>query len=322
MMKKITLVVTLISGQLAFSSRTVRLAESFDLSPWNVRIDRYADTVTFLDARNQADLRKRFLRLEVLFSSNNHTYHCQAVPAYPLIIPGTLKKITFDYQNLSSNSSMTFIFAGPDRKNYTRLFSSNFTYQWQSATIMIPEAWPRPLTLKGLKIEKIKTRSVTSRETFKIDNIHVQTDPQPENSSSDPGEKTVKLLHVREHRHALCNVFSGTTPVISLELINWKNTPVKTKLIIEAREKTGMEQTTVKIKKIVDQRLVLSVSPKLPVYGSYNLKITAETENDQTVLKSGLAWLPPQPKLTETEKSNSPYGLNVHGGRRVFITPF
>ncbi len=289
----------------------------------------------------------RSLEMEVRFSGQGFEWFGVA-PTEPLVIPGNLKTVTFDYRLSDKRFPLTVKFRdgwGRSEVGSTKLewnVPAKDIGRWASATFVVPADWVRPVAVAGFATHNWSAKNEAAKVRFLADQLIVETDlrdvdpasgrlttwkpdPQPQDAKTALTEPpATPLVRVEAGTERLSNVFAGETPAALIRLRNWKPGSLSGTLTAELYDSAGRRvdrrQQAIDVESTAAWRLEF----KAERFGPYTLKTDVKL-SDGTRQAACLvcAKLPEQPRLSAEQKLRSPYGVNVNGGRaNLQLEPF
>jgi hypothetical protein len=324
-----------------------KVAEDFEQTPWLPDQWNKAKGQVSLLAEAAPDVRTaKCLKMDILFSGEGFEPFT-AIPPQPLWIPGDAKTITLRFK--LSDSRYAFKVDFTDGWGRDRVAGAYLTWDirpdpagnWKTATLKVPETWPRPVQIRGITTHNWETQKLKNTLRIQVDDIEVETDIKgvdansgllkswtPEANPANPAKALKEcprtpLTGIELSTGEEANVFTSTAPVVKIRLKNWKAGELTGKLACQLSEAGGQEVQRFEQPLTVASSATLSSPLKAQRFGLYtlNARVTLSDGTDRTE-RMTLARLPAGRSLTEAEKLASPYGLNVHSGSKIVIHPF
>ncbi|NRA38024.1 MAG: hypothetical protein HRU15_07785 [Planctomycetes bacterium] len=264
-------------------------------------------------------------------------------PAQPLYIPGHLKKVIL-WAKISDNAhvlSLSFHngwYAGKqDDKDLKAEFRFDAANTWQKLEFTIPADWKQPIALTGLGTHNWHSKDTASSVDIWVDDISVITDTSvlneqgkladwKANPKERDGEKKQQpytpLFELKATPTVLCGIFVEENAIFDLKIRSWTGAAIKGSLNVQitdhAENIIATQKIPVSMKEMFSHRITV---PKKG-YGLYHLNMSLDYAGNSEKGSLRFSQLPKTPELSEAERNDSPYGLNVHGGRAVLVTPF
>lgn len=344
------ILLTLLTAGLASVSQAQpvrKLAEDFEQVAWQPdQWNRAKGRVTLAPDAAPDVKTARSLKLDIEFSGGGFEPF-SAVPTQPLWIPGDAKSLTLRCKVSDSRYGLKVDFLdgwGRDRAGGAALawdVKADPTGQWKTATFKVPESWVRPVQIRGFTTHNWEAQSVKNTLHIQVDDLEVETDLkdvdprtgllrtwQPEPKPANPARALKEcprtpLVVVEMSSGQEANLFTDAAPGVRIALKNWKPGELTGKLTGQLTDATGQVVQQFEQPITVASRAALSVPLKTQRFGLYTLqaRLTLSDGTDRTE-RMVLARLPAERVLTEARKLASPYGLNVHSGSQIVITPF
>jgi hypothetical protein len=324
-----------------------KVAEDFEQTPWLPDQWNKAKGQISLAADAAPDVRTATsVKMDIAFSGEGFEPFT-AVPSQPLWIPGDAKTLTVRFK--LSDSRYAFKVDFLDGWGRDRIAGSYLSWDirpdpsghWKTATFKVPETWPRPVQIRGITTHNWETQKVKNTLHIQVDDLEVDTDIKdvdpkrgvlttwkPEPSPANPGKALKEcprtpLVAVELNTGEEANVFMGKLPAVKIRLKNWKAGELTGKLACQLLDVGGQVVQEFEQPLAVASSAALSSPLKVERFGLYtlNARVTLSDRTDHTE-QMALARLPAGRTLTESEKLASPYGLNVHSGSKIVISPF
>ncbi len=290
---------------------------------------------------------EKALEFNVSFTGNGFE-HMLVEPVTEMIIPGKTKRISFYARVDRGTNNYGWALAlvdgwGMEKDGRNRKFEfqlgKQLNEQWQLFSFEIPSDWVQPLKLKGLLTHNYGSRNKPGNISLSIDQLTIETDI----SDVDPATGKLKgwesgpaikdgesaaepitpLLTTHLSTSQKHNVFAGRQPTLQLKAQSWLPGSREGTFNWTITDNAGKTIMSKAMPVRVESQMALSVPLTLPRYGLYTTDAAMKWEDGSTVKSTmKLAYLPEPANLTEQQKIESPYGLNVHGGRHRMIQTF
>jgi hypothetical protein len=339
---------------LAASARSVaqetvvtKVAEGFDEAPWIPDQWSSARGSATISAERAPDAGAgRCMEMEVRFSGEGFE-HFGVCPPRPLVIPGDVRTITLRTRVADGRYALRMTFVdgwGRDKVDGKALewdLPRDPNGAWKTTTFKVPEAWVRPVRIVAIGTHNWGQQSAKNAVRFWFDDMEVQTDlrdvdpatgalktwrPQP--NPPDPAKAMKEcpktpLLSVDFSTGQECNVFSREEPSAVVRIRNWKPGAITGKIAFKVLDDPGKTISQGEQAVSVDSAAGVTVPLKVERFGRYAVQADLSLSDGTTRSeKMVFARVPPYPELTDRQKQESPYGLNVHSGGRVCLIPF
>lgn len=287
------------------------------------------------------------VRMDVSFTGKGFE-HMLVEPTELLTIPGKLKRISF-YARVDQNGSnypwmVTFTDGwamDKDDKNRKLEYSlgKQLNGDWQLFSFTIPRDWVQPIRINGFVTHNYSAREQQGATSLSVDHLLVETDitdvdpatgklkgwehgPAMKDGKPAPQPLTY-LLTTALSTTQMHNIFAGQQPTLQLAAHSWLPGTRKGTFKWTITDAAGNRVASDSKPVTVESQLALSVPLKLPRFGLYTTDASMQWEDGTRVEQAmKLAYLPKPAELTAAQKEQSPYGLNVHGGRSRMVQSF
>ncbi len=347
-MQSLTRIVCL-SVILAISSASMaappKLVDGFEDIGWS--IDPYSKGAVKLALRDDVpaaikDRSNRSMEYQISFDGNGFAW-ASVAPASPLVIPGEARKISLWAKGNSDAYPLIVTFRdgwGREQAGGKKLeWAVKTTADWKQFTFSIPADWVFPIAINALTVHNWERQQAVATVKFAVDQLEVETDLanvdmatgrlktwQPNPQPKDPKANTQPespLFSLQVRGDQLSNVFADGEPVFHISARSWLPEQVEGKLSWSVRDHSGAVVKTDGMALSVSDLIARDLRLEIPRFGLYQLQAEfVRSDGQKQSFSLPFAKLPPQPKLTEEQKLASPYGLNVHGGRAVLVSPY
>lgn len=332
-----------ILGSAGYAEPVHKVAEDFEQAAWGPDQWNKAKGRASLVAEPAPDAKTaKSLKIDVDFSGNGFEPFT-AVPTRPLWIPGDAKTVTLRFKMSDARYAFKVGFAdGWGRDQVAGAYLAwdvrpDPAGNWKTATFQVPQTWVRPVQIRGITTHNWEAQNVKNTLHIQVDDIEVDTDLKdvdpktgllttwkPEPNAKAPKEcPRTPLVVVDMDTGEESNVFTSTKPSVKIGLKNWKPGELTGKLAYRLSDVAGKVVQQAEQPIAVASSSTITAPLKMERFGPYTLdaKLTLSdgTERSQ---RMGLARLPAERDLSEQEKLASPFGLNVHSGAKIVITPF
>ncbi|WPJ95845.1 sugar-binding protein [Coraliomargarita algicola] len=298
------------------------------------------DWTTSSDNRAPADyvaLDDSGMEAQIAYSGKGFEYHRMAAKN-PISIPGKLKtvQVQIHMSNPGAGTKLTLIdaYGGWHNIDFPKFASES----WETVTIPVPDDLAQPATIHSFQFHNWGTRKQKTDVRVGLKSIAVETDltyadpmtgryldwkPDPSGKKKDTEAPATPLFSADFSSTAPGHFFAGTDAELILNIRNWRPNPAQVKATVTVTDIHGENIFTKTIEQRVDASEQFKWSPPVELYGPHR----AEVQIENAGFPSAEAYLifaegPKPHDLTESEKMASPYGMNVHGGQGLFITPF
>ncbi|HAI14584.1 MAG TPA: hypothetical protein DCM28_22955 [Phycisphaerales bacterium] len=339
-----------LAGSLAQAGVVEKCADAFDQLTWQKNQWSTASlNVSKTDPCPESKLgdSSGALAFDVSFSGKGFE-HMLIEPADGLQVPGKLKRISF-YAKIkrdSRNYGFTVGFVdgwgmNKDDRNRKLEYSlgSKINEQWQLFSFDIPSDWVQPIRITGFGTHNYSARNESGKTTLYVDQLVVETDttdvdpntgklkswtPGPAMKDGKPAPQPVTpLLSTNLSTTQQHNIFAGRQPTLQLSARSWLEGTRTGTFSWTITDAAGNRVATDSKNVTVESQLALSQTLSLPRFGLYTTEAQMKWDGGAIVKESmQLAYLPQPVKLTQQQKEDSPYGMNVHGGRSRMIQTF
>ena len=285
---------------------------------------------------------KQALQAKISFSDKGFEWF-SVTPNEPLYIPGKTKRVSLWAKTSNPQFGLSVGFHNSwyqgkqDGKDLKASFNFKQANTWQRFDFQVPADWRQPIAIAGVSSHNWSTKGTAHDVEIHVDNISVETDISglDENGqipgwTANPKERSgEKKVHPRTPLFALsaqpselCGVYTDQDPSFMLSIRSWYGKPVDGDLNISVRDHAGTvihkEKRSIKFSDVFAESLDL----KKGAYGQYFLDLELAFDGKSEKKSVRFAQLPTPVALTDAQRDVSPYGLNVHGGRAVLVTPF
>ena len=324
-----------------------KVAENFEQTAWVPDQWSNAKGKTSLAGTTAADAKTaRGLEIAATFSGKGFE-HFTADPVTPFWVPGDVQAVTVRYKISDRRYALKMDFSdgwGRDRVNGKYLtwdLKTDPPGEWKTATFPVPADWVRPVRINGITTHNWEAQNVEKTVRILVGDIEIDTDIKnvdpktgvlttwaPEPNPGEPARALKEcprtpLVGVVMTTGQESNVFTRTLPEVRIRLQNWKPGALTGTLTGRLLDGDGKPIDQFEHPIRVESSTSLAVPLKVARFGRFtlrsNLTLSDGTERaDQTIL----ARLPADRDLTDQQKLRSPYGLNVHSGEKVVLTPF
>ncbi len=331
----------LLSQELAASEV---VAEDFEATQWHV--DQYSrargKAALSMEAAPEASASKKSLHLTVPFNGKEFQW-CTVKPVAPLYIPGVLKRVRFWAKISDASYGIELGFQNgwyqgkQDKKGLKHSFQFKAANTWQLCEMDIPGDWRQPLALASFNVHNWSKEKQAKEVQIWIDDISIETDLSnvdkqgrlkswAANPNERSGEKKkhphTPLFELTAKPHELCAVYVEQDAAFDLSVRSWLGKAINGSLAYVVRD--HQEQEVTKGSSKVSIQSVYKQELKIPKqgFGLYYLDLALFYDGNVEKQRIRFVQLPKAVDLSEEQRDRSPYGLNVHGGRAVLITPF
>lgn len=344
------LILTLIASPL-WAQTVEKCADNFDQIGWRKNQWSTANLqIQKTDACPETKLGQSSgaLRFDVSFSGNGFE-HMGVEPKTALLVPGKLKRISFyarverDSHNYGWMVSFTDGW-GMDKDEKNRKLEYNLgrelNEQWKLFSFDIPSNWVQPIKINSFVTHNYSARNEAGKTTLFVDQLVLETDitdvdpatgklttwtqgPALKSDGKPAPQPVTPLLTTTLSTSQVHNIFAGRQPTLQLAARSWlpgKRTGKFTWKITDADGKVVASDAR---NVTVEDQLDISVPLSLSRFGLYTTDALMKWDEGDAIKESmKLAYLPKPADLTEQQKIDSPYGMNVHGGRNRMIQTF
>ena len=337
-------------GRPAAAQVVEKVAEPFEGTAWVARQWNKAPGTPGLVAEVPAPLRdasQRSMLQEVEFDGKGHQFY-SAAPANPLVIPGEARRIAVWARSQSRGGVYGWTMKFRDGWGRTKVDGKDLQWElgksglgeaWSRLTFEVPDDWVRPISIFEVGTSNWTSRDKPGTARLWLDHLEATTDisavdpqsgalrtwkPGPAGEDGKPAEQPIApLLAVTLATPDPHNVFAGEPPALLVDAQSWKPGTLEGELVWRVRDAEGrpVEEGREALE-IVD---VASVRTALPLekFGLYHVDAQLSwADGTRTQASMPIAYVPAPVELTDQEKEDSPYGLNVHGGRDRMIQTF
>ncbi|MBV9468425.1 MAG: hypothetical protein JOZ57_04215, partial [Abitibacteriaceae bacterium] len=332
-----------------------KVAEPFEAQSWIIGEDSTASGSAKLVGDSPAEIQassKQSMVMEAQFSGGGFEYY-HATPSQPLTIPGVTKSLSVWVRgDGQKNYGWTLQFKdgwGRNEVNGTKLeweMSKGVQDGWKKVSFTVPADWVQPLTIDTVLVHNWEAKTTKATVRFWMDELQVATDisdvdpqtgllktwkpnPQPPADANNNATKqatqapVTPLLTASLNATQLHNVFSGVQPEFVFRAHNWKADASTGQLEWKLSDYQNklLKQGRQDIK--VEDNFALSLPLAVQRYGLYHLDSTITWAGGKATPSSQpLAYIPTPHELSDQEKDDSPYGLNVLGARQPMVETF
>ena len=338
---------TAVAGDLDRPLLVRKVAEDFQQAAWTPDQWSTAKGQTSLAGEAATDGQPSgSLKIDAAFSGGGFE-HFTAEPLTPLWIPGNAKTVTLRYKISDARYALKMGFVdgwGRDQVGGAYLswdLRTDPSGNWKTATFEVPPAWVRPVRIAGVTTHNWEARNAKNTVHIQLGPIEVETYIQgvdvktgvlaawkPEPNPPNPA-KALKacprtpLVSVDMTSGQEGNVFSGSQPQVQIRLRNWQPGKLTGKLACRLCDAAGGKVDQFDRAISVESSTGVTAPLAAPRFGLYALaaKLTLSDGTERSEQMT-LARLPAGRDLSEQEKLASPYGLNVHSGAKIVLTPF
>ena len=273
--------------------------------------------------------------------------HFTAGPSTPLWIPGELRALTVRYKISDRRYALKVDFNDGwgrdqvDGKHLSWDMKTDLPGEWRSATFQVPPDWVQPVRIAGITTHNWEAQNVENTVRILIDDIEVDTDLARVDQQDRPIDELDARDQPREPARALkecpptplvsvmmttgqeSNIFTRTAPEVRIRLQNWKPGALTGKLSCQLLDNAGQSVDQFERPVSVESSASLAAPLKLGTFGRFTLRASvALSDGTERAEQLVLARLPAEHELTPGQKRTSPYGINVHSGDRVVLSPF
>ncbi|HEY3323278.1 MAG TPA: sugar-binding protein [Planctomycetota bacterium] len=322
------------------SELVTKVAEPFEGPLWSVDPYAMAKGKTSLSSEVAPGTdSKKSLEIEAHWEGGKGFQWFAVKPVSAIAIPGELKSVRVRVR--SSDPRLTFALKFKDgwgrievdKKKLEHALIVKNANEWTTIDFKVPPDWVQPVSIDSVLAHNWDFQNEARTIHLWLDHLEATTDisnvdPEtgvlktwkPNTGETDP-KKQVKeppktpLVSTDLSMNAVCNVFAGAEPSVTVSVRNWKPAALTGKLQCEVTDLSGQKIDTQEQPVSVESAASLSFPIKVEKFGLYNLtaSLTLAGAAPRTQ-KIAFAKLPATRQLTEAQKRASPYGLNVHGG--------
>jgi hypothetical protein len=287
------------------------------------------------------------LRITASFSGKGFE-HLLIEPQQALQVPGKLKRISFWARVDQEGSNYPWIISFTDgwgmaKDDHNRKLEysmgKKLSNDWQLFSFDIPKDWVQPLRINGFVTHNYSARDHAGKSSLCVDQLLVETDitdvdqatgklkgweSGPALKDGKPAQQPVPaLLSTNVTTTQIHNIFAGRQPTLKIAARSWLPGSRKGTFTWSVKDNQGKPVASDTQPVRVESELAMSVPLQLPRFGLYTTDATMQWEDGTRVAESmKLAYLPKAAQLTPAQKEQSPYGLNVHGGRSRMVQSF
>ncbi|MEI8387161.1 MAG: sugar-binding protein [Verrucomicrobiota bacterium] len=286
------------------------------------------------------------LKVRIPFSGQGFE-HFTASPAKPLYIPGNVRRITLRVKRTDKRLPVKMIFAdgwgrtSDVQKNLSWDVKLAATPDWQTVTFDVPDDWVRPVGIAGVTAHNFSFKAEKLESEFLLGGIEVETDisdvdpatgwlrswkPDPAPADAAKALKQVPatpLVSVNLSTTEQANVFAGTPPAFTIQIVNWNPGALDGKASFRVTDQDGAEVQSWEEAVRVEAPFAKTYPIKAGRFGIYAVAVKIACADKTALEKSmSLAKVPVLPEPTEAQKVASPYGLNYHGGGARLFAAF
>ena len=286
------------------------------------------------------------LKVRIPFSGQGFE-HFTAAPAKPLYIPGNVRRIALRVKRTDKRVPVKIVFVdgwgrtSEAQKNLGWELKLAATPDWQTATFDVPDDWVRPVGIAGVASHNFSFKSEKADAEFLLGGIEVETDlsgvdpatgvlrswkPDPAPPDAAKALKqapATPLVSVNLSTTEQANVFAGTPPEFTIQIVNWNPGALDGKAGFRVTDQDGAEVQAWEEPVRVEAPFAKTYPLKAGRFGIYSVAVKIACA-DKAVLEKSLvlAKVPVLPEPTEAQKAASPYGLNYHGGGARLFAAF
>lgn len=349
----LTVVVALVGcagGALQAADAVVhKTADDFEATSWAVNPDSMAKGQVRLVgqvAPEAAAKSKQAMEATAQFSGGGNFEFFAVIPPTPLTIPGQTKRLSAWVK--ADGGGLVWVLNLKDGwgrnevagKRLDWVLTDGSNSQWRKITFDVPADWMQPITLGGVTTHNFGVQGKKFSSTICLDQIEVETNladvdtttGRPASWKANPAAAagdanstpTAPLLSAGISSAAIHNVFvAPNPPLFSLQARSWQSKAATGKLAWKLLDNGGAVVKTGEQTLRVDDILNLSLPLDIKKYGLYSLETDLSWEGGTaTHAAQALAFLPAPRELSAADKDQSPYGLNVNGGRGSMVETF
>lgn len=278
------------------------------------------------------------MKVEVHFNGQGFNWF-NVLPDAALVIPGEAKRITIRVKRSSDDYGMRMLLRdgwGREQDASGKLdWSLPFgpAGEWRIVTFEVPDSWVKPITIAGLNVHNWGKQNVSAQPVFWIDHLEVTTDLadvdptsgllttwQAEEHPEDPAkalaaQPAVTMLELTISTGERSNIFSRKAPAFNISVMSWKAEELSGTVSYTVSDADGAVVAEKQLPITVAGATNLTVPLAIDRYGIYQLAAAVELSDGSSRSEQlALAYIPAWRDLSEQQKLDSPYGINVHGG--------
>ncbi len=228
---------------------------------------------------------------------------------------GSCSKITFRSGILKKGYSFALKFI--DGKGKSKIGKEKLEYKikqkpdvWKEHLFMVPEDWPKPVRFTGIVAHNWMTQKIKAEAAIVLSDFTITSRLAP----GDIGSGTEITVSTGRPR----NLFFKLKKILyKVTLRNWLGREQAGKMSWQISDEVGRVLRKGSKQITLNDVLEEKVACLIDRYGIYHLKIIVSMDGKAPIEKnSRFAVIRSPNKLTEQQKFDSPYGINIHGGRK------